>query len=240
MFRGCRAIRRTARPRLQLKPRAVARQLKLSKLAIEDPRRFAESDDPGAAKARAGRPWRFAEAVGARADCPAMLGPMAPPPNSLRSLRSLRSDSRRESDGRCALRARATSPALLGASEAHHGLPARAFRTICVRARLLRSEAHHSLPTRAFAAAPWTRTRGFARSSRHGSGAARHAVRLGLLRRSLAAGGVRQGRFPERREAQARVRRRDLGPSIAVQSARSADRSTMSPCRTPPAAPLAR
>ena len=40
------------------------------------------------------------------------------------------------------------------------------------------------------------------------------------------------------RKRKKRVRPCDLGPSIAVQSARSADRSTMSSCRTPPAAPL--
>ncbi len=50
-----------------------------------------------------------------------------PSPNSLRSLRSLRSNRRRQVSLRSALRARATSPALLSAEEAPSDLPERTF-----------------------------------------------------------------------------------------------------------------
>jgi hypothetical protein len=50
-----------------------------------------------------------------------------PSPNSLRSLRSLRSDKWRQVSLRSALRARATSPVLLSASEAPSDLSERAF-----------------------------------------------------------------------------------------------------------------
>ena len=57
----------------------------------------------------------------------ALLGLAPPPRNSLRSLRSLRSDSLGEFDGTSALRARATSPALLGAADSRRRVPARVF-----------------------------------------------------------------------------------------------------------------
>ena len=57
-----------------------------------------------AAKARAGRPLRFTEAVGAAHRLPCGARSRGPSPNSLRSLRSLRSNNRDESvvDARCA------------------------------------------------------------------------------------------------------------------------------------------
>ena len=58
---------------------------------------------------------------------PSGARPRGPSPNSLRSLRSLRSNKWRQVSPRCALRARATSPALLSAPEARFGLPERAF-----------------------------------------------------------------------------------------------------------------
>ena len=71
-------------------------------------------------------PRRPAQSAGS----PAVLGLAAAPGNSLRSLRSLRSDTPGASQMRgTRLRSvQAASPALLGASEAHHDpLPARAF-----------------------------------------------------------------------------------------------------------------
>jgi hypothetical protein len=52
-----------------------------------------------------------------RADFAALLGLRVAPRNSLRELRSLRSNTRGEFDGRCALRAPTRSPALLTAAQ---------------------------------------------------------------------------------------------------------------------------
>ncbi len=59
--------------------------------------------------------------------CPAMLATPAPRRNSLCGLRPLRSDSRRESEVRRALRARAGAAALLGCAQARPRRAARAF-----------------------------------------------------------------------------------------------------------------
>jgi len=56
-----------------------------------------------------------------------MLAAPAPPRNSLRSLRELRSNSRGESEGRSALRARAGTAALLGCARARRRRARRAF-----------------------------------------------------------------------------------------------------------------
>ncbi len=89
-------------------------------------RRFPFGAEVGAAKARGDRPWRFTEAVSAALRLPCDARSRGPSQNSLRSLRSLRSDSCDESvdEARCA---RSHSPALLGASQARHGLSPRAF-----------------------------------------------------------------------------------------------------------------
>jgi len=86
----------------------------------------------GAAKSRPGRLLRFASAVGAARRLPCAARSRGPSPNSLRSLRSLRSNKRRQVSCWSALRARATRPALLGASEALRSLPGRAFATTSV------------------------------------------------------------------------------------------------------------
>src|SRR5690606_9382187 len=63
-----------------------------------------------------------------------MLAMPAPPRNSLRSLRELRSDSRGESDERCALRARADTAALLGCAQARRRRAACAVARAAARA----------------------------------------------------------------------------------------------------------
>ena len=69
-----------------------------------------------AAKARAGRLQRAGPAPSASLRVPCDARSPGPPPNSLHSLRSLRSDKGRQVRARVALRARARSPVLLGAS----------------------------------------------------------------------------------------------------------------------------
>ncbi len=80
-----------------------------------------------AAKAPPGRPQRAACAVGAARRLPCGARSRGPPQNSLRSLRSLRSNRLRQVSLRSALRARSTSPVLLGAPDGRCGLPERAF-----------------------------------------------------------------------------------------------------------------
>ena len=78
-------------------------------------------------------PWRLqapgrapgTEQSAGTVPCPgALRRSSGPSPNSLRSLRSLRSNMRRQVSLRSARRARAESPALLSVSEARHRLPA--------------------------------------------------------------------------------------------------------------------
>ena len=181
----------------------------------------------GAAKAHAGRPRRFAEAVVAARRLPTMLGLAAPSRNLLRSLRSLRSNSRDESDKRRALRARATSPALLGASAARHVLPARAFAatprtraTSPVTPPTRRSrDATPTLPPTSLSCG-----RLAAMSLRRATSEGRSPRRQRCFREPhrwcLAAGGARRGRFPGRGAAQGRARR--------AQRASSSDSSRLS------------
>src|SRR5690606_10683143 len=89
-----------------------------------------------------GAPWHAAVCARKGAGCPprarlvlapaprgypAMLGTPAPRRNSLRAPCALRSDSRRESEVRSALRARAGTPALLGCAQARPRRTAGAF-----------------------------------------------------------------------------------------------------------------
>ena len=77
-------------------------------------------------RVRAGRRASLRRSTGYRR-LPCGARSTGPWPNSLRSLRSLRSNMRRQVSARSALRARAGSPPLLSASEAPSALPARAF-----------------------------------------------------------------------------------------------------------------
>jgi hypothetical protein len=81
----------------------------------------------GAAKARPDRPEGFASAVGGYADFLPVLGLVARRRTHSAPFGPLRSNRRRQVSPRSALRARATSPALLSADEAPSGLPERAF-----------------------------------------------------------------------------------------------------------------
>ena len=80
-----------------------------------------------ASKAASGRPapLHFGGRRVRRLSCGAQ--PHGPSPNSLRALRALRSNRRRRISPLCALRARATSAAFLGAEEALRPPPARGF-----------------------------------------------------------------------------------------------------------------
>ena len=184
-----------------------------------------------AAKARPGRRQRFTLAVAGYADSPAVLGLPARRRNSLRSLRSLRSDSRRQVSARSALRARAESPPFLSAKEAHCHLPERAFAETFLM---------------------------FGGRTNTVSSVVRWKEQVPCL---LAVGGIRQGRFRGRRGAQAwgrracalqRLTRRSCLSIVSKANEASsaarpqaehrsavgvpADRPRMSPCRVPPAA----
>ncbi len=80
-----------------------------------------------AAKGCPGRARRATEAVGAARRLPCGARVHGPAHNSLRSLRSLRSDRMRQKCPRGALRARAMNPALRGASHAPRALPGQPF-----------------------------------------------------------------------------------------------------------------
>ena len=80
-----------------------------------------------AAKGRPGGARRATEAVVAALRLPCAARVHGPAHNSLRSLRSLRSNRMRQVSLRSALRARAMNPALLGASHARRAPPGRPF-----------------------------------------------------------------------------------------------------------------
>jgi len=87
------------------------------------------------AKGRPGGARPATEAVGAARRLPSGARLHGPAHNSLRSLRSLRSDRMRQKCLRSALRARAVNPALLGASHAGRAPPGRPFAATSEGAR---------------------------------------------------------------------------------------------------------
>src|SRR5690606_8629160 len=156
--------------------------------------------------------------------CPAMLAVPAPPRNSLRSLRELRSDSRGESEVRSALRARAGTAALLGCAQA------RRQRTAQVAGRALRRPLAHTLAgtVAAFAAhasLPRTNATDVSRA-RFGSGPApaaaggrgvRSATRSATARWGAAGPGAPR-RCLRRRAAQPRGRRAKRASSFWLEA----------------------
>jgi hypothetical protein len=168
-----------------------------------------------AAKPVQGRPRRFGEAAGC-AGCPAMLPALALAHNSLRAARCARTDAPSQLLMRAARAARAA--ALLGASQAHRVLPCAVFGAApCGGGRTRPRTRARRCPAGAICAATRSAAPGSARAS---------ALR-GLTRRYCL------NVAPAGREVSYR---RDPGASTAVQSTRSGDRCSMSPCRVPPGA----
>ena len=144
-----------------------------------------------------------------------------PSPNSLRSLRSLCSNMRRQVSSRSALRARATTPVLLSAEEAPSDLPERTF----------------AAPAFVFAGKTTT---GSARSGRYPAGAISGATSsAGLAAPRAARSSTDSSALSERSEPQASEVSLPTGPQDrAAQCSRlyPADRPSMSPRRVPAAA----
>ena len=153
------------------------------------------------------------------ADCLPVLSLAARRRNSLRALRALRSNSRRQVSSRSALRVRATSLPLLSAEEAPPVLPERTFAE----------------PSAVFGEST---TQGSARGGRHPAGAISGAARsAGSWSARLRASISDSPRLFERSARRARSEFCGATLDRAPQRSRlyPADRSSMSPRRVPPA-----